>query len=138
MKAIQKELGRKDEKGNEVDDLKKKIRTGPDAEGRRGEGHPGAQAPRGHAADVGRGHRLPQLPRLADRGAVAQRTRRAGTSSGRRDPHEDHYGLDKIKERILEFLAVRALVKKPKATILTFSGLPAWARPRSPSRSRGR
>jgi ATP-dependent Lon protease len=36
--------------------------------------------------------------------------------------NEDHYGLEKIKERILEFLAVRALVKKPKATILTFSG----------------
>src|SRR6266496_832125 len=28
--------------------------------------------------------------------------------------NEDHYGLEKIKERILEFLAVRALVKKPK------------------------
>src|SRR5881296_3466389 len=38
--------------------------------------------------------------------------------------HEDHYGLEKIKERILEFLAVRLLVKKPKATILTFSGPP--------------
>src|SRR5512136_1935325 len=38
--------------------------------------------------------------------------------------HEDHYGLEKVKERILEFLAVRALVKKPKATILTFSGPP--------------
>jgi ATP-dependent Lon protease len=38
--------------------------------------------------------------------------------------NEDHYGLEKIKERILEFLAVRALVKKPKATILTFSGPP--------------
>src|ERR687884_59575 len=38
--------------------------------------------------------------------------------------HEDHYGLEKIKDRILEFLAVRTLVKKPKATILTFSGPP--------------
>jgi ATP-dependent Lon protease len=36
--------------------------------------------------------------------------------------NEDHYGLEKIKDRILEFLAVRSLVKKPKATILTFSG----------------
>src|ERR671915_498804 len=38
--------------------------------------------------------------------------------------HADHYGLEKIKDRILEFLAVRALVKKPKATILTLSGPP--------------
>ena len=72
MKAIQKELGRKDEKGNEVDELKKKIETGEDAEGRRGEGHPGAEAPGGDAADVGRSDRLAQLSRLADRRSVAQ------------------------------------------------------------------
>lgn len=28
---------------------------------------------------------------------------------------EDHYGLEKVKERIMEFLAVRALTKKEKA-----------------------
>jgi ATP-dependent Lon protease len=36
----------------------------------------------------------------------------------------DHYGLEKIKERILEFLAVRRLVKTPKASILLFVGPP--------------
>ena len=38
--------------------------------------------------------------------------------------NEDHYGLEKVKERILEFLAVRQLVRKPKGTILCFVGPP--------------
>jgi ATP-dependent Lon protease len=38
--------------------------------------------------------------------------------------NSDHYGLEKIKERILEFLAVRRLVKNPKGSILCFVGPP--------------
>ncbi len=38
--------------------------------------------------------------------------------------NEDHYGLEKIKDRILEFLAVRQLVKTPKGSILCFVGPP--------------
>jgi ATP-dependent Lon protease len=38
--------------------------------------------------------------------------------------NEDHYGLEKIKERILEYLAVRQLVKNPKGSILCFLGPP--------------
>jgi ATP-dependent Lon protease len=37
---------------------------------------------------------------------------------------EDHFGLEKIKERILEYLAVRQLVKNPKGSILCFLGPP--------------
>ena len=37
---------------------------------------------------------------------------------------EDHFGLDKVKERILEYLAVRRLVKDPRGSILCFVGPP--------------
>ncbi len=36
----------------------------------------------------------------------------------------DHYGLEKVKERILEFLAVRRLVSRPQGSILCFVGAP--------------
>ena len=115
--------GREGQRGRRAEE---EDRTVEDAEGRRGEGHPGAEAPRSDAADVGRSDRLAQLPRLADRGALAQEDARRAATSKRAEEilNEDHYGLEKIKDRILEFLAVRALVKKPKATILTFSGPP--------------
>ena len=38
--------------------------------------------------------------------------------------NEDHHGLDKVKERILEYLSVRQLVKSPKGVILGFIGPP--------------
>src|SRR2546422_2795617 len=37
---------------------------------------------------------------------------------------KEHYGLEKVKDRILEFLAVRQLVKNPKGSILCFVGPP--------------
>lgn len=37
---------------------------------------------------------------------------------------EDHYGLEKVKERIIEFLAVRALTEKGEAPIICLAGPP--------------
>jgi ATP-dependent Lon protease len=125
MKAIQKELGRKDEKGNEIDELKKKIEQ--------------AKMPKEvEEKAVQELKRLEAMPPMSAEATVSRnyldwliavpwykKTREnRDLKHAESVLHEDHYGLDKIKDRILEFLAVRSLVKKPKATILTFSGPP--------------
>jgi ATP-dependent Lon protease len=125
MKAIQKELGRKDEKGNEIDDLKKKIES--------------AKMPKEiEEKAVQELKRLEAMPPMSAEATVSRnyldwliavpwhkKTREnRDLKHAETVLHEDHYGLEKIKDRILEFLAVRSLVKKPKATILTFSGPP--------------
>jgi ATP-dependent Lon protease len=54
---------------------------------------------------------------------------------------EDHYGLEKVKDRILEFLAVRQLVRKTTGTILCFVGPPGVGKTslaRSIARATGR
>ncbi len=125
MKAIQKELGRKDDKGNEIEELKKKIeqsRMPKDVEEKA----------------VQELKRLETMPPMSAEATVSRnyldwliavpwhkKTKESrDLKNADRILNEDHYGLEKIKERILEFLAVRALVKKPKATILTFVGPP--------------
>jgi ATP-dependent Lon protease len=125
MKAIQKELGRKDDKGNEVEELKKKIEQ--------------AKMPEEvEEKAVQELKRLESMPPMSAEATVSrnyldwliavpwQKKTKESRDLKRAEEilNEDHYGLEKIKDRILEFLAVRALVKKPKATILTFSGPP--------------
>lgn len=54
---------------------------------------------------------------------------------------EDHYGLEKVKERILEYLSIRQLVKNPKGIILGFIGPPGVGKSslgRSIARATGR
>src|SRR4029434_5919471 len=125
MKAIQKELGRKDDKGNEIDDLKKKIEPSKMPKDREGKG-------------IQERKRLEAMPPMSAEATVSRnyldwliavpwyKKSRESRDLKRAEQilHEDHYGLEKIKDRILEFLAVRTLVKKPKSTILTFSGPP--------------
>jgi ATP-dependent Lon protease len=55
--------------------------------------------------------------------------------------NEDHYGLEKVKERILEYLSIRQLVKNPKGIILGFVGPPGVGKSslgRSIARATGR
>ena len=125
MKAIQNELGRKDAPGDEADDLRKKIeecKMPSEAEEKailelkRIESMP----PMSAEATVSRNYLdwLIAVPWFK-RSRESRNLERAQLIL-----NEDHYGLDKIKERILEFLAVRSLVKKPKGTILTLTGPP--------------
>ena len=125
MKAIQKELGRKEDKGSELDELKKKIeqaRMPKEAEEKasqelkRLEGMP----PMSAEATVSRNY----LDWLIAVPWYKRSRESRNLKKAERILHEDHYGLEKIKDRILEFLAVRTLVRKPKGTILTFTGPP--------------
>ena len=125
MKAIQKELGRKDDKGNEIEELKKKIeqsRMPKDVEEKAVQELKRLEAmpPMSAEATVSRNYLdwLIAVP-WHKKTKESRDLKRAETIL-----NEDHYGLEKIKDRILEFLAVRTLVKKPKSTILTFAGPP--------------
>jgi ATP-dependent Lon protease len=125
MKAIQKELGRKDDRLNEIEELRKKIEMAKmpkDAEER----------------SLQELKRLESMPPMSAEATVSRnyldwliavpwsrRTReRKDLLEAEKILNEDHYGLEKVKERIVEFLAVRQLVNKPKGPILCFVGPP--------------
>ena len=125
MRAIQKELGRKEDKGNEIDELKTKIEE--------------AKMPsETEEKAVQELKRLESMPPMSAEATVSRnyvewliavpwhKKSRESRDLNRSEQilNEDHHGLEKIKDRILEFLAVRTLVKKPKGTILTLTGPP--------------
>jgi len=123
IKAIQKELGRGEK--SEFDELKKKIETAgmpKDViekslqELRKLEAMP----PMSAESTVSRNYldwllAVPWKKRSKEIRSIEHAETILNT---------DHYGLEKIKERILEFLAVRQLVKNPKGSILCFVGPP--------------
>ncbi|MDH3530396.1 MAG: endopeptidase La, partial [Acidobacteriota bacterium] len=124
IKAIHKELGRKDEKA-ELEELKQKIEdVGMSEEAKE--------------KALQEFSRLEAMPPMSAESTVARTyldwlisvpwTKRTDEIEdlveAERVLDEDHYSLEKIKERILEYLAVRQLVKNPKGTILCFVGAP--------------
>ncbi|MFZ0705767.1 MAG: endopeptidase La [Candidatus Korobacteraceae bacterium] len=123
IKAIQKELGRGEK--SEFDELKKKI----DAAGMPREVHEKA---------LQELKKLEAMPPMSAESTVSRnyldwllavpwkkRSKEIrNIDLAEKVLNEDHYGLEKIKERILEFLAVRQLVKNPKGSILCFVGPP--------------
>lgn len=123
LKAIQKELGRGE--AGELDQLKKKIETS---------GMPKEVQDKA----LQELKRLEMMPPMSAESTVSRnyldwmlavpwKKRSKEIRDIKRAEeilNEDHYGLEKIKERILEFLAVRQLVKNPKGSILCFVGPP--------------
>ncbi len=124
IKAIHKELGRKDEKA-ELEDLKKKIEDAGMTDEARDKAMQEfsrleAMPPMSAESTVSRTY----LDWLINVPWKSRSEEIDDLHEAERTLNEDHYGLEKIKERILEFLAVRQLVKNPKGTILCFVGAP--------------
>src|SRR5918993_17496 len=122
---VKKQMGRKDEKGNEIEELKKKIEQSKMPE-------------EVEEKAIQELKRLESMPPMSAEATVSRnyldwliavpwhkKTKESRDLKRAEEIlNQDHHGLEKIKDRILEFLAVRTLVKKPKSTILTFAGPP--------------
>ena len=129
LKAIQKELGEADERGQEIQELEQKIdraKMSPEVAqeaktqlGRLSRMHPDAAE-----ASVIRTY----LDWLIDIPWAKQTKDKLSIKQAHRILEKDHYDLEKVKERILEYLAVRKLKnklkKKMKGPILCFVGPP--------------
>jgi ATP-dependent Lon protease len=123
IKAIQKELGRGEK--SEFDELKRKIDTA-------------GMTKDAHEKAIAELRRLENMPPMSAESTVSRnyldwllavpwkkKSKEIRDLNHAQEVLEsDHYGLDKIKERILEFLAVRRLVQNPKGSILCFVGPP--------------
>ena len=125
MKIIQQELGERDDRNSEIDEYREKI-----AEARMPEGV--------EERAMKETDRLEKMPFAAPEGVVIRNYLDAlvGLPWSVKTPddihldaaeatlNEDHYGLLKAKERILEFLAVRKLTGTTRGPILCFVGPP--------------
>ena len=123
IKAIQKELGRGEK--SEIDELKKRIDTA-------------GMTKEAHEKAIAELKRLESMPPMSAESTVSRnyldwllaapwkkRTKEIrDLKFAQKVLESDHYGLEKIKARILEFLAVRRKVKNPKGSILCFVGPP--------------
>lgn len=125
MRAIQKELKKSDEVGQEADDFKKKIK---DAK----------MPPEAEEAALKEAGRLEKMMPFSPESTVVRsylewmislpwsiRTKdNLDVKAAQKILDEDHFGLEKPKERILEYLAVLKLTKSIKGPILCFVGPP--------------
>ncbi|AUM73251.1 endopeptidase La [Paracoccus jeotgali] len=142
MKAIQKELGDGDEGGNELAELEERIAATKFSKEAREKAESElkklkSMSPMSAEATVSRNY-LDWL--LALPWGVKSRTRKDLTKA-EQVLDEDHYGLEKVKERIVEYLAVQSRSAKLKGPILSLVGPPGVGKTslgRSLARATGR
>jgi ATP-dependent Lon protease len=125
MQAIQKELGEKDEFKAELQAIEKQIRTKPMSKEAKEKATRELKklkmmSPMSAEATVVRNYidwlvSLPWAEYTTDRNDI---------KLAEQVLDEDHYGLEEVKERILEYLAVRVLTDNSKGQILCFVGPP--------------
>jgi len=141
MKAIKKELG-EEQTANELEELKKKVE----------ESGMHKDAMEKSLKEI---KRLEMMPPMSAETTVSRNyldwllslpwkkksRENRNLKKAERILEEDHYGLEKIKERILEFLAVRQMSRKSQGSILCFGGPPGVGKTslgRSIARATGR
>ena len=126
IKAIQKELGKRDEFKTDIDELKHKIKKAKmpkeiNEKATKELNRMALMQPMSAAATVARTY----IEWLADlgwkKGAGAEKIK---IPEAQKILDRDHYGLEKVKERITEHLAVMKLVKKIRGPILCLVGPP--------------
>jgi ATP-dependent Lon protease len=125
MRQIQKELGEGEDTAAEIEELKKAI----DAAGMPDETYKHAVKELKRLQRMGEGSAEGSMLRtylewLSELPWKTRKAKEIDIQEARRVLDEDHYGLDKIKRRILEHLAVRKLNPEGKSPILCFVGPP--------------
>src|SRR5215813_1424414 len=127
MKAIQKELGEVDDSQQEIDELRKKVEEGMTAEAKkecdRELKRLAKMTPASAEYMVSRTYLewMTSLPWSKSSGSNAEEI---DIKKAHDILNEDHYDLEKVKERILDYLAVKKLQPGMKGPILCFVGPP--------------
>jgi len=125
MRAIQKEMGDKDDFSSEIEDLEKRLKGKKlSEEAQKKVKHEikklKMMSPMSAEATVVRNY----IDWLLDMPWSEKTENKHTMKESEAILEEDHYGLKKVKERILEYLAVQTLVKKNKGSILCLVGPP--------------
>jgi ATP-dependent Lon protease len=125
LRAIQQELGEVDEKGKEIEEYQEKINSGGMPEDVKKEATKQIDRLRMMHQDSAEANIIrTYLDWMTDLPWGKATQDRLDIKGAAKNLDEDHYGLEKVKQRILEYLAVRKLNPNKKGAILCFVGPP--------------